>query len=305
MVQTQAVSVVNREKIDQVTEAIAKKGQIESQDWSEEQPDRFEFTLAEPVAPAELAAAIESTGLKDVTVNRSETGTGNAYEVSFQDLGARVREGFATALPEAFDPDTGLERLETVGARVGEQLREDGLTAVLLALVAILIYIAVRFDIRYAPGAVAALFHDVIFSMGILTAIQMEINLPILASILTIVGYSLNDTIVVFDRIRENYSSGRGGKNLSEIINTSVNETLSRTLITSLTTLFAVVIIYWLGSGLIQNFAFTLIVGVLVGTYSSIFVASPILLFMDDWLRNRQKAKELRQAQQVAAGGEG
>jgi preprotein translocase SecF subunit len=127
----------------------------------------------------------------------------------------------------------------------------------------------------------------------------MEINLPILASILTIVGYSLNDTIVVFDRIRENYTAGRGGSNLYEIINTSLNETLSRTLITSLTTVFAVATIAIVGSGLIENFAITLLIGVIIGTYSSICVASPIMLMMDTFMRNRQKAKDLIAARET------
>ena len=311
LVQTREVSVVNAETIPKIAEKIEEVAPLKNQSWSPEQPDRFDIELGESVDTDALRNKVEEVdGLEGITVEEAPTSIApNAYVIKFQDLGARIRAGFEEALPDAFNEETGLERLETVGARVGEQLREDGLTAVLLALVAILIYIAARFDIRYAPGAVAALFHDVLFSMGVLTLVGMEINLPILASILTIVGYSLNDTIVVFDRIRENYTAGHGGSNLREIINTSLNETLSRTLITSLTTLFAVGIIAWLGSGLIENFAWTLVIGVLVGTYSSIFIASPILLAMDTFLRNQQKAKELRASQKAkaedAAGAEG
>lgn len=294
LVQTREVSVMNEVKIKEVEAEVLKLAKIEAQTWSAEQPDRYDLTLDKTINEETLEKSLVGLGLESVDVEKVDTGTGNNYVVRFQDLGARVRKGFATALPDAFNPDTGLERLETVGARVGNQLREDGLTAVLLALIAILIYIAVRFDIRYAPGAVAALFHDVLFSMGVLSIVQMEINLPILASILTIVGYSLNDTIVVFDRIRENYTSGRGGSNLSDVINASLNETLSRTINTSITTLLAVVIIWTFGSGLIANFAFTLMIGVIIGTYSSIFVASPILLMMDAWLRRQEEAKALR-----------
>ena len=305
LVQTRAVSVVNEEKISDLLQTIGTLGPLAKQEtqWSKEQPDRLEVTFAGPLegAEAKIKSAVEGMGLEKVEVEESPTDVGNTYVIRFEDLANKVRDGFGRALPGKFNPALdggGLLRLETVGESVSGQLREDGLTAVLLSLVAILIYIAVRFDIRYAPGAVIALFHDVTISMGILALIGMEINLPILASVLTIVGYSLNDTIVVFDRIRENYSSGRGGHNLREITNTSLNETLSRTLITSLTTLFAVVIIWWLGSGLISSFAFTLIIGVIIGTYSSIFVASPILLVMDTWLHNRQRAKELRASRQ-------
>ena len=140
---------------------------------------------------------------------------------------------------EKFDPVTGLERLETVGPRVGEQLRNSGVLSLIVALLLILIYIAFRFDVRYAPGAVVALVHDVIISVGIFTVIEMEVSLPIIAALLTIVGYSLNDTIVVFDRIRENLTA-IGDDDVPGVVNQSINETLSRTLMTSLTTLLAV-----------------------------------------------------------------
>lgn len=297
LVQTSEVSVVDAAKIEEVAAVVSKIATIERKNWSIEQPDRFDVTLATEIDTDKLDAAVEAIGLKDIEVEKVETGTGNNYVIRFQDLGSRVREGFAREFPKAFNPDGGLDRMETVGARVGSQLREDGLTSLLLALLAILIYIAVRFDIRYAPGAVLALFHDVAISMGIISFFQMEVSLPTLASILTIVGYSLNDTIVVFDRIRENYTAGRGGSNLREIINTSLNETLNRTVITSLTTFLAVAVIVWLGSGLIQSFATTLLIGIVVGTYSSIFIASPALIVMDRWVQNQQAAKKLRQSQ--------
>ena len=307
LVQTSDVSVVDQERTDKLGEKLAGIGELTRKSWSPEQPDRFDLVYASPVEISAIEKIVEADGFTiakkegdtGTRVEKIDAGVGHAYVVRFQDLGTKVRKGFAKALPEAFNEKEGLNRLETVGARVGDQLREDGLTAVLLALVAILIYIAVRFDIRYAPGAVVALFHDVIFAMGVLTITGMEINLPILASILTIVGYSLNDTIVVFDRIRENYTAGRGGSNLYEIINTSLNETLSRTLITSLTTVFAVATIAIVGSGLIENFAITLLIGVIIGTYSSICVASPIMLMMDTFMRNRQKAKDLIAARET------
>lgn len=250
---------------------------------------------------AAIQKAALDAGFEGVNVEKSGTESEAKYVVRFEDLSARVRKVFTTALPEAFNAETGLERMETVGPRVGNQLREDGLTSLFLALLAILIYVGVRFDMRYAPGAVAALFHDVIISFGILVLLRVEVSLPILASMLTLIGYSLNDTIIIFDRIRENQTAGDGGTTLREIVNTSINETMTRTIITNLTTLFTVVMIFAFGSGLIKSFAFTLLIGIIIGTYSTIFIASPVMMFMDDWFASRREANELLSARQAAA----
>ena len=294
LIQTSAVSVVDAPKIKALKAEIEKTVKVEREVWSLDQPDRYDLTLAQSVDPASLIAAAQTLGLQKVEAEAVGAEQDRKYTIRFQDLGSYIRASFTASFPEAFDGKTGLDRLETVGARVGNQLRDDGITAFLLALLAILIYIAVRFDVRFAPGAVLALAHDVIIAFGVLTLLKVEINLPILAAALTIVGYSLNDTIVVFDRVRENYTAGRGGNSLAEIVNTSINESLTRTIITSLTTFLAVAVIAILGSGLIANFAITLVIGIIVGTYSSIFVASPVLLIMDGWLRTRQEARALR-----------
>jgi preprotein translocase subunit SecF len=301
LVQTSAISVVDKAKVDEVVAKIAALAEVQRQSWSLEQPDRLDLTLSKQVELTALQQAAESAGLEGITVEKTGTEAESKYIVRFQDLSARVRKVYASALPQAFDPETGLERMETVGPRVGNQLREDGLTSLFLALLAILVYVAVRFDVRYAPGAVVALFHDVTISFGLLVLLRVEISLPILASILTLVGYSLNDTIIIFDRIRENQMAGDGGISLRQIVNTSINDTLSRTIITSLTTLFTVVMIFAFGSGLIKSFAFTLLIGVIIGTYSTIFIASPVMLFMDDWLTTRREANELRAAREAAA----
>ena len=159
----------------------------------------------------------------------------------------------------------------------------------------ILIYIAFRFDVRYAPGAVLALAHDVAITVGVFTVIQMEISLPIIAALLTIVGYSLNDTIVIFDRIRESLAE-QGDSDVVGTVNQSINRTLSRTTMTSLTTLLAVCAIYFFGGGLIKDFAFSLIIGIVVGTYSSIFIASPVMVFMDRYIRTRKASQRVMQA---------
>ena len=170
-----------------------------------------------------------------------------------------------------------MRRIEFVGPQVGEELREQGGLAVLYALIGILIYVYLRFEWHFSLGSVAALVHDVIIVLGVFAVTQMDFDLTVLAAILAVIGYSLNDTIVVFDRIRENFRKIRKGEPV-EIMNTSVNQTLSRTLITSLTTLLVLLALFFIGGEVIRGFSLALIVGVVVGTYSSIFVASTSVL---------------------------
>jgi preprotein translocase subunit SecF len=153
-----------------------------------------------------------------------------------------------------------------------------------------LLYITARFEFRFAVAAVAALFHDILFTLGLLAFTQTEFNLPIIAALLTVLGYSLNDTIIVFDRIRENYTSSI--LNFKDMVNLSINQTLSRTIITSSTTLMVLIVMYVVGGPVIHDFCFTLIVGILIGTYSSIFVASPLLLILGEEQAATKKVKE-------------
>ncbi|MBI2608490.1 MAG: protein translocase subunit SecF [Deltaproteobacteria bacterium] len=199
---------------------------------------------------------------------------------------------FSTEVSTTFQKKLGGEehvevrRIDMVGAKVGSDLKQAGILSMLFALVLILIYIWFRFEYKFAPGAVVALVHDVTITLGAFSFLQKEFNLTILAALLAIIGYSLNDTIVVFDRIRENIIV-RSGEHFFQIINKSINETLSRTILTSSTTLFVVVALFIYGGGVIHDFAFTLLIGIVVGTYSSIFIASPVLL----WLHNREAQK--------------
>jgi preprotein translocase subunit SecF len=178
-----------------------------------------------------------------------------------------------TLLQAISDTDIDVRRVDFVGPQVGEELTEDGGLAVLYALIAILIYVAFRFEYRFSFGAVAALIHDVIITLGIFSVLQLDFDLSVLAAILAVIGYSLNDTIVVFDRVRENFRKMRKNTAL-EIVNTSINQTISRTLMTSFTTLLVLLSLVFLGGGAIHAFALALIIGVVVGTYSSIYVAS-------------------------------
>lgn len=190
-----------------------------------------------------------------------------------EDIGDKVR---------ALLKNTGsfeVRRVDMVGAKVGSELREQGLMAMFLAIIGILLYVSFRFEWRFAIASVLALMHDVTIAMGMIVLFSIEVNLDILAALLTILGYSLNDTIIVFDRIREGIRTIKN-PDLSAIINESVTRTLSRTTLTSLTTFFVVLTLFLFGGEIIHGFSFTLLVGVIVGTYSSIFVASPILLWL-------------------------
>ena len=182
-------------------------------------------------------------------------------------------------------------RVENVGPKVSKELLESGLLAISLALAAMLFYIWVRFEWQFSIGSIIAIFHDVLITIGLFSLLSLEINLSIVAAVLTIVGYSMNDTVVIYDRIRENlikYSSLKIG----EISNKSINETLSRTIITSSTTLLALISIFILGGEILKGFSLAMIIGVVIGTYSSIFVASPILKYFNVSFKTISKEKE-------------
>jgi len=182
-------------------------------------------------------------------------------------------------LQAANDAEIDVRRVDFVGPQVGEELTEDGGLAVLYALIAILIYVAFRFEYRFSLGSVAALVHDVVITLGIFSVLQLDFDLSVLAAILAVIGYSLNDTIVVFDRVRENFRKIRKKTSL-EVVNISINQTISRTLMTSFTTLLVVLSLFFLGGEAIHAFAMALIIGVLVGTYSSIYVATTTALVL-------------------------
>jgi preprotein translocase subunit SecF len=192
---------------------------------------------------------------------------------------AELSDRAFTALKQAQAGEATLRRVEFVGPQVGDELTEDGGLAMLYALIGILVYVALRFEYRFALGSVIALVHDVLITLGIFSLFQIEFDLTVLAALLAVIGYSLNDTIVVFDRIRENFRKMRKGSAL-EIVNSSLNQTLSRTLMTSLTTMLVLAALFVFGGEIIHGFAFALIIGVLVGTYSSIYVASTAVLLL-------------------------
>ncbi len=202
-------------------------------------------------------------------------------------------KGLSNKIEEALNSsynngDFEIRRVEVVGPKVGKDLREKGMLAMLYAVIGILIYVTWRFELRYAVGAVIALLHDVLITVGIFSLLGKEFTLPIIAALLTIIGYSLNDTIVVFDRIRENIKGTRK-QPLKDIVNSSINQVMSRTVLTSFTTLLVVLALFIFGGAVIHDFAFALLIGVLIGTYSSIFIASPTILVWESVSPSKEK----------------
>ena len=194
-------------------------------------------------------------------------------------------------LSDSLNSDVNFRRVENVGPKVSAELLQSGIIAISLSLAAMLFYIWVRFEWQFSIGSIIALFHDVIITLGIFSLLSLEINLSIIAAVLTIVGYSMNDTVVIYDRIRENL--GKFHKlDISDIANLSINETLARTIITSVTTLLALFSIFTLGGEILRGFSFAMILGVLIGTYSSIFVASPILKYFKVSYKTIEKEEE-------------
>jgi len=241
-----------------------------------------EATEVEPIrkalANANYDAQVQHFGTaKDVLIRITPAKDESLEKITSNDK-AKIGDKIYAIL-KAENPDITLRRVEFVGPQIGDELRDDGGVAMLLALAGILIYVTLRFEFRFSVGAIIALLHDVIITIGIFSIFRIEFDLTILAAVLAIIGYSLNDTIVVFDRIRENYLQLRKASS-EESINISINQTLSRTIVTSLTTLLVLLALFFLGGEIIHGFSMAMIIGVVVGTYSSIYVASSSLIMM-------------------------
>jgi preprotein translocase subunit SecF len=256
---------------------------------------------AQPVDVAAYRAALEPLNLGDVSIAEvddplfDEDQHVALVRVQAQDGDERIASETIAAIQDALrtvDPEMTFPSVESVGPKVSGELIQSAIIAVSMAVVAILLYIWLRFEWQFAVGAVLALCHDVILTIGIFSELQIKFDLAIIAALLTIVGYSINDTVIVFDRVRENLRKYKQ-KDLKEVLNLSINETLSRTLMTSGTTLIALIALFALGGDVIRGFVFAMIWGVVIGTYSSIFVASAILLVLGvkrDWSKKDPSA---------------
>ncbi|TDJ53840.1 MAG: protein translocase subunit SecF [Nitrospina sp.] len=234
-----------------------------------------------PPAIESIRSGLKEIGLADSTIQ--EFGSPDTIlirversEGKLEEMGSRIKESLQT---KGFTGIT-IERVEMVGPKVGKDLRQKALLSIVYAIIAIVIYISWRFEFQYAIAAIIALIHDVLITIGAFSMLDKEFTLVLVAAFLTIIGYSLNDTIVIFDRIREN-TRRRSKEPLRDIINTSINQTLSRTLLTSGTTLMVVAALFFLGGEIIHDFSFALLVGVVIGTYSSIFIASVFLVYWE------------------------
>ncbi|EAS65397.1 protein translocase subunit SecF [Photobacterium angustum] len=239
----------------------------------------IEVSFKEPANLPLIRESLEKAGFGDAVVQNF--GTARDVMVRLQPREGVKGEVLGNQILDALKDGTAqsveMRRIEFVGPNVGDELAEAGGMAILIALLCILLYVSLRFEWRLAAGAVLSLAHDIIITVGIFSVLQVEVDLTIVAALLTVVGYSLNDTIVVFDRIRENFRKMRKGSP-SEIMNCSISQTLSRTLITSGTTLFVVIALFAQGGSMIHGFALALLIGITIGTYSSIYVASALAL---------------------------
>ena len=249
----------------------------------------IEIETAEEVNLGDIRSNLNSLSVGDVQVQEFGSTKNILIRVEQQEGGDSVQQNVVEVVKESLNNNIttsiSYRRTEVVGPKVSGELIQSGIIAILAAVFAMLIYIWFRFEWQFSLGAVIALVHDVILTIGVFCFTQLEFNLPIIAAILTIVGYSMNDTVVVYDRVRENLRKHRS-KYIDELLDLSINETLSRTVITSVTTLLALVSLYIFGGSVIKGFTFAMIWGVVVGTYSSIFVAAPFLKYVDvkrDW----------------------
>jgi preprotein translocase subunit SecF len=247
--------------------------------------------------PEGLAQELERIPNVKVRVGTKPQFSHQRLEVQLQSKGDQLLEGLRTQLGADVVPEQAL-RVEWVGPKAGKQLRDSARNSVIISIVFIMLYLAFRFDVRFAPGVVLACVHDAMVVIGVFIALHKEITLSTIAAVLTIVGYSMNDTVVVYDRIRENLSKHRG-KSFGAIINLSVSETLSRTLLTSGATMLSVLAFFIWGTGVIKDFALAMVVGIVAGTYSSIYVAAPLTEWIDQKMANKGDVKRRLTAKAV------
>ncbi|MFH0899584.1 MAG: protein translocase subunit SecF [Pseudomonadota bacterium] len=290
-----AVSKAEVDRVDsEIQNRFADRSVLKA-NWS---GDTLFIRTGKPVTQEEIGELLKSQGLemkpwtdeqaKELAKPLQGTSEYN-YQIAVYGLDRMVERGLAAKLGTAVD----IKQVDAVGAKAGKELRNDAIMSMLYAIALIMLYIAFRFDFRYGPGTVAALVHDAVVVIGVFAITWTEFSLTTVAAVLTVIGYSMNDTVVVFDRIRENESRLKD-KKLDRVINISINETLSRTILTALTTFVTTLAMNLLGTGLVKNFAFAMNVGIIVGTYSSIFIAAPILLWLHEHFFSKRPATNPR-----------
>jgi preprotein translocase subunit SecF len=292
MLRVGAVSVVSEQQAKTIQGSLANEGGASLQhfEWSEG-GDKIYLRYDRPVDPASLKTSLKTIGVNSNQVQPFGRADENTYEVTLVGLDTEIRNALDARLGEG--AVSAIPQVESVGAKAGKQLQVDAARSLLYAILLIMVYIAFRFDFRYGPGTVVALLHDAVLVIGAFAVTYKEFSLTTVAAVLTIIGFSMNDTIVVFDRIRENAARLRDRK-FDRVVNQSINETLSRTILTSATVFFVTLAMNVFGVGVIRDFAFAMNVGVIVGTYSSIFIASPILIWLNEKFLASQKQVQVR-----------
>ncbi len=294
------ISMLSQADADKAKAALEGKfaGALASFDFNPDYGDKFEvrFQKGQGSGVAEgVREAIESTGITVQDIRAVADG----YSVITSGISDKVAAALDAEHAKGEMAKAELRRVDFVGPQVGEQLRNQGILAVIYAALAILAYVALRFETRFAPGAIVSIAHDVIIVLGYFLITRREFNLTTVAVLLTIVGYSVNDTIVIYDRIRENAGKLKG-MNLASLINLSINQTLSRTILTGVTTMISVLGLIIFGIGQLFDFAMAMIIGVVIGTYSSIFVASPLSLFLENLRRKEDPEAPAKEGQAAA-----
>ncbi len=301
MIRLGAVSVMSTEQSKKAEASLARVGDASLRKFeASEGGDKVYVRFDKPVEPSVLSGAFKAVGTEAAQVQPFGPTQDNTYEVTLIGMEGEVRKALEAKLGAG--AVKSIPQVSSVGAKAGKQLQIDGVRALLGSILLIVIYVAFRFDFRYGPGTIVALLHDAIITVGAFAVTYKEFSLTTLAALLTIIGLSMNDTIVVFDRIRENAAKYRDRK-FDAVVNHAINQTLSRTILTSATVFFVTLAMNVFGTGVIRDFAFAMNVGVIVGTYSSIFIASPVLIWLNDKyvaMQKRQAAKSDRNVRKPA-----
>ena len=293
LIRVERIALLTPEKAEQIKAAVQSAlPSLTSFRFDPETGDKVDFTFKQPVDEAALRAAVEKQGtaVKEIRPLLSREGQDREYTVITQGTGDKIGQ----ALREKYGQDQAeVVRTDYVGPQVGKQLRIDGILAVLYAMGIILVYVGFRFDFRFSPGVVIALIHDAIITLGFFVVSRHEFNLTSVTVILTVVGYSVNDTIVVYDRIRENAKRHKG-KPLRDLINLSINEMLGRTILTSGATALSLAGLIFYSVGTIQDFGMAMLVGIISGTYSTWYIASPMTIWIEEHMAQRKAIEEAR-----------
>jgi preprotein translocase subunit SecF len=282
------IALMTDADVKRVVDAVQAKFPVESSSFNAEIGDKIDFQFKQPPRPEALRAAVESAGVRvrEVREEAGLTAGTRSFAVLTQGIQDKVERDlsarFAAAKPE-------VRRVEYVGPAVGRELRNQGFKAILYAMALIVVYVGLRFDFKFSPGVIIALIHDAIVTTGYFAFSGREFNLTSIAVVLTVVGYSVNDTVVVYDRIRENQGKYKG-RSLTEIINLSINEVLGRTFLTSFATALSLVGLLVFGVGTIFDFAFAMLVGIVSGTYSTWFIAAPMTIWLEERAARRKAA---------------